>query len=233
VTTCLLLIKESTVENEDRFRIEREEMVRSQIERRDVRNPRVLTAMRRVPRHAFVPTELQARAYEDGPLPIGQSQTISQPYIVAAMSELLELNGTENVLEIGTGSGYQAAVLGELARSVHSVERHAPLAEKAAKTLAALGYNNISVHVGDGSLGRADGAPYQAVLVTAAAPEIPRPLVDQLGEGGRLVIPVGDRSGQMLERWRKVDGTIRREKLFPVAFVPLRGTLGWQDEEWE
>ncbi len=221
------------MENEDRFRIEREEMVRNQLERRGVRDARVLDAMRKIPRHLFVPPELRSRAYEDGPLPIGISQTISQPYIVGAMSELLELRGTENVLEIGTGSGYQAAVLTELARSVHSVERHAALAEQAAKTLAMLGYQDVFVHIGDGSLGWVDGAPYQAVLVTAAAPDIPKPLVDQLGEGGRLVVPVGNRSGQMLERWRKVGGVLRREKLFPVAFVPLRGTHGWQDEEWE
>lgn len=221
------------MQDEDQYQQEREEMVRSQLERRDIRDPRVLAVMRRVPRHRFVPPDLQPRAYEDGPLPIGISQTISQPYIVGAMSELLELHGSENVLEIGTGSGYQAAVLSALAGSVHSIERHAALATRAAHTLAALGCSNVFVHIADGTLGWAESAPYQAIVVTAAAPEIPEPLVEQLDEGGRLVIPVGSRDGQMLERWRKTGGVIRREKLFPVAFVPLRGTYGWQDEEWE
>lgn len=219
--------------SEDQFRLEREEMVRNQIERRGIRDPRVLNAMRRVPRHRFIPAELSDQAYKDGPLPIGISQTISQPYMVAAMTELLELRGDENVLEIGTGSGYQAAVLGELAASVHTVERHAPLAAQAARTLTLLRYENIFVHVGDGSQGWNEAAPYQAILVTAAAPDVPAPLVEQLAPNGRLVVPVGDRSGQTLERWRKTGDTIRRERLFPVAFVPLRGIHGWHDEDWE
>lgn len=208
-------------------------MVRQQIEQRGIRNPRLLAAMRRIPRHLFVHRDLWERAYEDGPLPIGSGQTISQPYIVAAMTELLELTGSENVLEIGTGSGYQAAVLAELCHTVHTVERHADLAGQAQSVLAALGFRNVFVHVGDGTLGWPPDAPYQAIAVTAAAPHIPRPLIDQLDEGGRLVIPVGDRSGQTLERWRKRQGRILREKLFPVAFVPLRGRHGWDDGEWD
>jgi protein-L-isoaspartate(D-aspartate) O-methyltransferase len=221
------------VDEESVFRAAREAMVHSQIEERGIRNPRLLAVMRHVPRHRFVQGELRERAYEDGPLPIGSGQTISQPYIVAAMTDLLELMGDENVLEIGTGSGYQAAVFGEMAHSVHTVERHPALAQQASAILAELGYQNIFVHVGDGSLGWAPGAPYEAIAVTAAAPEIPTPLINQLAEGGRLVIPVGNRSGQMLERWRKHKGRILREKLFQVAFVPLRGQHGWNDGEWE
>jgi protein-L-isoaspartate(D-aspartate) O-methyltransferase len=217
----------------DRFFTEREKMVREQIAERGIRNPRVLNAMLRVPRHRFLPAEMEEHAYKDGPLPIGLGQTISQPYMVAAMTDLLELSGDEKVLEIGTGSGYQAAVLSEMTRIVHTIERHAPHARRAAALLQALDYNNVFVHVGDGSLGWQPDAPYHAIVVTAAAPNIPRPLIDQLAEGGRLVIPVGTREGQTLERWRKQDGQIRREALFPVAFVPLRGELGWQDEEWQ
>ena len=221
------------MEAEESFRRARERMVREQIERRGIRSPRLLQAMRRVPRHWFIPPKLRERAYEDHPLSIGRSQTISQPYIVAAMTDLLGLTGSENVLEIGTGSGYQAAVLGEMARTVHTIERHPDLAYRARNILTQLGYNNVFVHVGDGTLGWATGAPYQAILVTAAAPDIPDPLVEQLDEGGTLIIPVGDQLGQDLERWRKVGGRLRRESLFPVAFVPLRGQLGLHDEEWE
>lgn len=221
------------MEREDRFREARAAMVREQIEQRGIHDPRVLNVMSRVPRHRFVPPDLAAHAYDDGPLPIGQGQTISQPYMVAEMTNLLELNGDENVLEIGTGSGYQAAVLGAMAREVHTIELYPELARQALETLAALGFDNVFVHVGDGSFGWHPGAPYQAILVAAAAPHIPDPLIYQLDEGGRLVIPLGDRSGQYLERWRKLGGRIRREKLFPVAFVPFRGEHGWHEQEWE
>lgn len=221
------------MENDDLFLKARREMVLNQMERRGIRDPRLLGVLRSVPRHRFVPPELWERAYEDNPLPIGERQTISQPYIVAVMTELLELRGSETVLEIGTGSGYQAAVLAEMAAVVHSVERHAALARRAQDLLVELGYENVFVHVGDGSLGWPLSAPYQAILVTAAAPQIPAPLVAQLAEGGQLVIPVGSRSGQTLERWRKTAGQIQREALFPVAFVPLRGHMGWQDDDWE
>jgi len=221
------------MESKDRYREARNAMVRNQIERRRIRDPRLLSVMRRVPRHLFVPSPLRDHAYEDGPLAIGLGQTISQPYMVAAMTDLLALNGSENVLEIGTGSGYQAAVLAEMARSIHTVEIHPHLSEVARVVLADLGISNVHVHVGDGTLGWPQAAPYQAILVTAAAPEIPDPLIDQLDEDGRLVIPVGGPNGQDLELWRKSSGRIYRETLFPVAFVPLRGRFGWQNNEWE
>jgi protein-L-isoaspartate(D-aspartate) O-methyltransferase len=207
-------------------------MVREQIAGRGVRSPRLLEAMRRIPRHCFVPRHLWDQAYNDGPLPIGNGQTISQPYMVGVMTELLALHGDETVLEIGTGSGYQAAVLGALARSVHTIERHPALAEQARSVLGALGFENVAVHIGDGSMGWPPAAPYPCILVTAAAPQIVAPLLDQLAEGGRLVLPVGDSSGQVLERWRKNGGQVVREPLFRVAFVPLRGQLGWDENEW-
>jgi protein-L-isoaspartate(D-aspartate) O-methyltransferase len=217
---------------EDEFRLEREAMVREQIERRGIRDKRVLEALRSVPRHLFVPAEERRYAYHDGPLPIGEGQTISQPYIVAVMTELLELQGDENVLEIGTGSGYQAAVLGRLARTVHTVERYARLAQRAEETLRTLGVNNVFVHVGDGSLGWPANAPYHAIVVTAAAPVVPPALLDQLLPGGRLVIPIGGPEGQMLERWVRKADHLEREVLFAVAFVPLRGAAGWSEGEW-
>lgn len=220
------------MDNEDQFWSARQAMVRNQIERRNIHDLRLLEAMRRIPRHRFVPPSLHEHAYEDGPLPIGLGQTISQPYIVAAMTNLLALRGTENVLEIGTGSGYQAAILGEMAGLVHTVEFLPQLAETAQVVLENLGFRNIFVHTGDGTLGWPPAAPYQAILVTAAAPKIPAPLFEQLDEGGRLVIPVGGPHGQDLERWCKVSGHAICETLFPVAFVPLRGHFGWQDSEW-
>ena len=221
------------MESEERYFQQRTDMVHKQIELRGIHNPRLLEALRRVPRHRFVPERYRAKAYQDGPLPIGLGQTISQPYIVAIMTDLLGLAGGENVLEIGTGSGYQAAILGEMARVVHTIERHPALAQPAQAILHELNYTNVFVHAGDGSLGWLPGAPYQAILVTAAAPRIPQPLVDQLAEGGALVIPVGDRSGQELERWRKSAGRISCERFFPVAFVPLRGQHGWHDSDWD
>lgn len=217
---------------EDQFSIQREGMVREQIERRGITDPHLLDVLRRVPRHLFVPPDMRDRAYTDGPLPIGENQTISQPFIVAAMTDLLALHGQENVLEVGTGSGYQAAVLGELTTSVHTIERHPLLAQRASQVLQQLSYQNISIHIGDGSLGWPSSAPYQRILVTAAAPRIPAPLVEQLDEGGILVIPVGPHGNQYMERWRKNNGEIRRERLFPVAFVPLLGSLGWQEDKW-
>jgi protein-L-isoaspartate(D-aspartate) O-methyltransferase len=219
--------------NQDAFTQERAAMVQEQIEQRGIHNPRLLDAMRRIPRHRFIPQNLQEHAYQDGPLPIGLGQTISQPYIVAAMTDLLELSGDERVLEIGTGSGYQAAVLSAMARAVHTIERHAPLAQQAEAVLRALGYDNVFVHTADGSFGWPSAAPYQAVLVAAAVPRIPEPLIDQMDEGSRLVIPVGYRDGQMLERWRKAGSQILREAIFPVAFVPFRGKHGWADEDWQ
>lgn len=221
------------MDDEDQFWNARQAMVRNQIERRNIHDPRLLAAMRRIPRHRFIPSSLHDHAYEDGPLPIGLGQTISQPYIVAAMTNLLALRGTEHVLEVGTGSGYQAAILGEMSGIVHTVEFLPQLAKTAQVVLENLGFRNIFVHAGDGTFGWQPAAPYQAILVTAAAPEIPAPLFEQLDEGGRLVIPVGGPHGQDLERWCKVSGRAIRETLFPVAFVPLRGHFGWQDSEWE
>ncbi len=217
---------------DDPFTTLREKMVSEQIARRGLQAPRLLEAFRRVPRHYFVPPECQKNAYDDGPLPIGNGQTISQPYIVALMTSLLALKGDENVLEIGTGSGYQAAILAGLAKTVHTIERHASLAERASETLSRLGYTNIYVHTGDGTRGWPDANPYQGILVTAASPSPPQPLLDQLAEGGRLVIPVGDHYGQDLQVWERHGNKFEPESIIPVMFVPLRGEFGWKDEEW-
>jgi protein-L-isoaspartate(D-aspartate) O-methyltransferase len=220
------------MESEAIFTLERDEMVREQIERRHVRDARVLAAMRAVPRHLFVPPEYQNQAYDDCPLPIAQSQTISQPYMVAVMSSLLELQGTERVLEIGTGSGYQAAVLARLAAEVHTVERHPQLANGARRVLDSLNVRNVVVHFGDGSLGWPDCAPYQGILVTAAAPGLAQTLLEQLADGGYLVAPVGGHGSQDLQRWQRVGARFEMESIFPVAFVPLRGEGGWKEGEW-
>jgi protein-L-isoaspartate(D-aspartate) O-methyltransferase len=221
------------MEDEAIFDLERQRMVQEQLVRRDIRDQRLVEAMRKVPRHCFVPSEYRSMAYSDGPLPIGRGQTISQPYIVALMTQSLLLKGDENVLEVGTGSGYQAAVLSYLARQVHTVERHAELADNAAGIFRALGMDNIQVHIGDGSLGLPDFAPFQAILVTAAAPEAPRPLFEQLDEGGYLVIPVGGRGTQYLERWQRHGASFEQDVGVPVAFVPLRGKYGWKEERWD
>lgn len=208
----------------------RERMVAEQLEARDIVDPRVLEAMRKVPRHLFVPPELQHLAYHDGPLPIGHDQTISQPYIVALMTQSLQLKGDETVLEVGTGSGYQTAVLCELCKQVYSLERDRFLASRAATRLTDLGYTNVEVYVGDGSQGLADMAPFDAILVSAAAPSIPGPLRTQLAEGGRLVLPVGDRTSQMLVRVRREGESWRIEDLAPVMFVLLYGRYGFRKE---
>lgn len=210
----------------------RNRMVNEQIISRGIRDERLLDALRRVPRHLFVPEEYARIAYSDSPLPIGHGQTISQPYIVALMTELLELEGEENVLEVGTGSGYQAALLAYLARQVHTIERHEELAKKAEKVLMSLGLTNVLVHVGDGSLGLHKYAPFQAIMITAAAPRVPQLLFDQLVEGGRLVLPEGGAGGQMLDRWRKQGDENKQEHIAPVAFVPLRGQHGWKEDNW-
>jgi protein-L-isoaspartate(D-aspartate) O-methyltransferase len=216
----------------DLYTAERERMVEWQIAERGIRQARLLEALRRTPRHLFVPREFRHLAYTDGPLPIGAGQTISQPYIVALMSELLALQGGETVLEIGTGSGYQAAILACLAARVHTIERHAELAGRARALLEQLGLGNVTVHVGDGSLGLAEYAPYQGILVTAAAPNAPRPLLDQLAEDGRMVIPVGSEHGQYLQLWTRRGERYEHTSIVPVAFVPLRGEHGWNVEKW-
>jgi protein-L-isoaspartate(D-aspartate) O-methyltransferase len=218
-------------EQEERWRQARNRMVEDQLAGRGIRDERVLEAMRAVPRHLFVPGEIRDLAYADAPLPIGQRQTISQPYIVALMTELLDLKGDEKVLEIGTGSGYQAAILGKLAKEVYSVERLPELAEKARKLLEALGYNNVHVVVADGTRGLPEHAPFDAIVVTAAAPQVPKPLLQQLADGGRLVLPVGSRDGQILERWIRRGDQWAQERITPVAFVPLVGEHGWSSEE--
>lgn len=207
----------------------REQMVRSQLEARGIRDPRVLAAMRKVPRHLFVEEALIGQAYGDYPLPIGEQQTISQPYIVALMTEALELKGSEKVLEIGTGSGYQAAILAECAAQVYSVERLATLAERARRTLASLGYKNIKIKVGDGTLGWAEEAPFDGIIVTAAAPAIPQPLLNQLAANGRLVIPVGDRYSQTLMVVQKTPGGLKYDYRGGCRFVKLIGSYGWPE----
>lgn len=208
-----------------------ERMVREQISRRDVTDPRVLEAMRTVPRHLFVSPDLRHLAYADAPLPIGHHQTISQPYIVALMTQLLELDGDETVLEIGTGSGYQAAILSRLAKEVYTLERIPELAQSASERMKELGFLNVEVIEADGTNGLPEHAPYQGIIVTAAAPRVPSPLKTQLGEGGRLVIPVGARAGQILERWTRKGEDFSQDRIAPVAFVPLVGDHGWNEEE--
>lgn len=209
----------------------RQEMVERQLRKRGIRDERVLAAMLNVPRHEFVPPALAAEAYTDRPLPIGHEQTISQPFMVAAMTAALELSGGERVLEIGAGSGYQAAVLSLLAREVHTVEMHENLATSAAERLRHLGYDNVHVHIGDGTLGWPDAAPFEAIVVTAAAPGIPPPLAAQLAEGGRLVIPVGTPQEQRLLRVDKHADALTRRELYYCRFVPLIGQYGWKPED--
>ncbi len=211
----------------DDLQTARNEMVLRHIMHRGIRDPRVLDAMRKVPRERFLPPEERDRAYADQALPVDCDQTISQPYIVALMTEALELSGEERVLEIGTGTGYQTAILAELAREVVTVERHAPLSEKAARILGELGYRNIDARVGDGTLGCPERAPFDAILVTAAASHCPPALFEQLREGGVVVIPIGGRGVQSLEAIRKVDAAPRSRTLSACRFVPLIGAQGW------
>jgi protein-L-isoaspartate(D-aspartate) O-methyltransferase len=215
----------------DALREKRAVMVERQLRGRKIRSERVLEAMLAVPRHEFVAEEYWVRAYDDAPLPIGEGQTISQPYMVASMSEALELTGSERVLEVGTGSGYQAAVLGHLAREVHTVEIRAELALAARERLARLGgYENVHVHVGDGTLGLSELARFDAILVAAGAPEIPSPLVAQLADGGRIVVPVGSASEQQLVRGTMIGGELKTEALYYCRFVPLVGRHGWRSD---
>jgi protein-L-isoaspartate(D-aspartate) O-methyltransferase len=211
------------------FQRERERMVETQIEQRGICDERVLAAMRSVPRHRFVPGHLIGAAYRDAPLPIDQGQTISQPYIVALMTAELGLTGDEKVLEIGAGSGYQAAILSRLVDGVISVERIPSLARQAQALLDSLGYDNVRIVVGDGTAGWPAEAPYDAIIVTAAAPEVPEPLKQQLADGGRLLVPVGPRWTQQLTRVRRVGGQYYTESLLGVAFVPLIGEHGWHE----
>ncbi len=203
-------------------------MVEEQIIQRGIRDPSVLKAVREVPRHVFVPDKNPQWAYIDAPIPVGWGQTISQPYIVALMSEALALKGEERVLEIGTGSGYQAAILSHLARHVCSIERIDGLARRAKDTLEELGITNVEVVHGNGSIGLPEEAPFDAIIVTAAAPDVPKPLIDQLADRGRLVLPVGERDTQTLTKITRTAHTTRREDLALCAFVPLIGSAGWK-----
>ena len=200
----------------------RDRMVETQIKARGVKDPRVLSAMLKVERHLFVPKEHQPSAYSDQPLPIGEGQTISQPYIVGLMTELLELKGEERVLEVGTGSGYQAAILAELAKEVYTIEIIETLAASAKRLLLEMGYQNIQVKAGDGYLGWPEHAPFDAIIVTCAPDRIPQPLLDQLKDGGRLVVPVGTHS-QELKKIIKRSGRIESKDILPVIFVPMTG----------
>jgi protein-L-isoaspartate(D-aspartate) O-methyltransferase len=207
----------------------RHAMVETQLRRRGLTDPSVLTAMDTVPRHEFVLPEFHHRAYEDAPLPIGEGQTISQPYMVAAMTAALRLGGNERVLEIGTGCGYQAAILACIAREVFTIEYHADLATSAARRLDRLGYTNVHVHCGDGTRGLQDFAPFDAILVAAAAPAAPAPLLQQLGETGRMMVPVGDVENQQLQLIERIHEDFRTTLLEPCRFVPLLGAYGWKE----
>jgi len=204
------------------FKAMREKMVENQIKARGVKDPRVLAALLKVERHRFVPEKYLDSAYSDQPLPIGEGQTISQPYIVGLMTELLELKGNENVLEIGTGSGYQAAILAELAKEVYTIEIIESLASTAEKRLSELGYQNVRLKAGDGYLGWPEAAPFDAIIVTAAPDHIPKPLIEQLKEGGRMVVPVGTHT-QELRKIVKKSGRMETIDVIPVLFVPMTG----------
>jgi len=210
------------------FKELREFMVRTQLVPRGIKDERVLDGMRKVPRHLFVGETRYNQAYDDSALSIGEGQTISQPYMVAVMTELLELKGDEKVLEIGTGSGYKAAVLSELAKEVYTIERVAELARRAEETFHSLGYANIHIKVGDGTLGWPEESPFDGIIITAGTPKVPEPLIEQLSDDGVIVAPVGDRFSQQLIRIRKSKGKLLEEYHTPCVFVPLIGKYGWQ-----
>ncbi len=204
-------------------------MVEEQIAWRGVKDERVLAAMRKVERHEFLPEAIRAMSYQDSALPLGEGQTMSQPYMVGLMTELLELKGPERVLEIGTGSGYQAAILAELCEKVYTVERIKLLADRARTNLDRLGYRSVAIKVYDGTYGWKEMAPFDAILVTAGSPDVPAPLIDQLKEGGRIVVPVGDRFGQTLIKVMKTSQGLVKERSIPCVFVPLIGNHGWKE----
>ena len=213
----------------DPYQYRRHRMVRKQIEARGVKDPRVLEAMREAPRHLFVRQHLEPQAYQDFALPIECSQTISQPYVVARMTEMLDLEDSHSVLEIGTGSGYQTLILARLAARVYSLERVAELARRAIERLRPFALDHVKIQTFDGTFGWSDVGPFDRILVTAAAPRVPRPLLDQLKEGGKLVVPEGERDSQHLVLYHKTPGGLRREIGDAVSFVPLIGRHGWDE----
>lgn len=212
------------------FKEIREFMVKTQLISRGIKDERVLNAMKKVPRHLFVDDSMQNKAYEDMALPIGEGQTISQPYMVAVMTELLELKGNEKVLEIGTGSGYQAAILAEIAKEVYTVERFAILAKLAEERFHSLGYNNIHIRFGDGTIGWSEEAPFDRIIITAGTPKIPDPLIEQIAVGGIVIAPVGERFSQQLLKVRKSKDKLLEQYHTPCVFVPLIGAYGWKEE---
>lgn len=211
------------------FHIARKKMIEKEVVANGIRDPRVIDVMSRIPRHEFVDPGMAAQAYLDSPLHIGLKQTISQPFIVALMTESLGLKGTEKILEIGTGSGYQTAILAELGRRIFSIERVTTLSNRARKVLYRMAYNNVTLRIGDGSLGWPEEVPFDAIIVTASAPEIPKAYLDQLAENGVLVIPCGTETNQSLIRVRKQAGKFLEEKLTECRFVKLYGQYGWQE----
>lgn len=210
------------------FKELRDFMVKTQLVPRGIKDERVLNAMKKVPRHLFIDESMQYKAYDDMAIPIGEGQTISQPYMVAVMTQLLELKGNEKVLEIGTGSGYQAAILAELAKEVYSVERVIALAIMAEERFHSLEYNNIHVKTGDGTLGWPEEAPFDRIIITAGTPKIPGPLIEQLFESGIIIAPVGERFSQQLLKVRKSKGKLLEDYHTPCVFVPLIGEYGWK-----
>jgi len=215
----------------DDFALARERMVKDQLRARGIRDEGVLQVMGKIPRHLFIEEALADEAYDDHPVPIGEKQTISQPYIVALMTEALELTGKENTLEIGTGSGYQTAILAELSNRVYTIDRIESLLLNARKILAQLGYDNIVFKVFDGTMGWEDYSPFDAIMVTAGSPSLPRPLLDQLADNGRMIIPVGDRHTQELIKVIRRGRRLEQESLGGCRFVNLIGVHGWRDEE--
>ena len=211
------------------YTILRRRMVEEQLIPRGIEDPRVIDAFLKVERHRFIPEELRGSAYADYPVPIGEGQTISQPYIVALMTECLDLSGDEEVLEIGTGSGYQAAILAELSSQVYSIERFPSLGERAESLLQNLGYINIKIKVGDGTLGWPEEAPFSRIIVTAAAAEVPLPLAEQLSEGGKMILPLGETFSQVLTLIEKKKGQLKAESICGCVFVPLIGKFGYKE----
>jgi protein-L-isoaspartate(D-aspartate) O-methyltransferase len=211
-----------TESDKDTFFYQRQQMVRTQLVTRDIIDVNVLEAMSSVPRHEFVPEEYRSESYTDGPLPIGYGQTISQPYIVAIMTQLMQIDSTSKVLEIGTGSGYQAAILAEIAKEVYTIEIVEPLCERADSVLSTLGYDSVHVRCGDGYRGWPEAAPFDAIIVTAAPDHVPQPLIDQLKDDGIMVIPVGDRYQELIQITKTEKG-LSRKSVIPVRFVPMTG----------